>query len=267
VGLVDEDIACGAAAGYVEHFTFHIASLFVAPEYRRKGGATLMLDTLKRTLAEFEEIYYMRADYTISREDHLSLRPFFEKSGFVEEEDDLAIYGITLEQVASVPFFRNSHEHASQRVTPFSRVPPIYIRMLDRSLSSSGLRPYEAPLDKGEFDADLSMGLVKNNRIEAFVLFDHSFDGQLTLAYAFTDPDNSASPTILVSLLRAAFGAAIKKYPPDTRIVINAATSMSAALIKRIVDPEAGLQRLSYTGILRLIDTEDHIAGLREEAE
>jgi len=265
LGLVEGNVACGAAAGYIENSTFQIASLFVAPDYRRKGGATLLLDTLKRTLLEFDGIYYMRTDFTISREDHLTLKPFFEKSGFVEEEDELAIYGMTLGQVANVPFFKNSREHTSQRVTPFSNIPPIYIKMLDRSISSTGLRPFETPLDKADIDMDLSMGLVKDNEIRDFILFDHSFDGRLTLVYAYSDHSGSEGLTVLISLLRSAFGAAVKKYPPDTRIIVNAATSISAALINRIVGPEAGLQRLSYTGILRLFETEDRNGSLRTE--
>lgn len=251
VGLVDEETACGAVAGYIDGNAFQVASLFVAPQFRRKGGATLLLDTMKKLLLDINGVYTMRIEYTISRDDHLTLRPFLDKYGFLEETEDTGIYGVTLEQVKKTPFFAQSDAHQANKATPFSQIPPIYIKMLDRSISSTGIRPYGDPLDRANYDAEISMGAVSNNKIEAFVLFDHSFDGKLTLAYAYSEAGGVSGPATLISLLRSAFSVAVRKYPPDTQIIINAANPTSAALLKKITGRD-NLQTLSYTGTLSL---------------
>ena len=233
VGLVDDGVACGAVAGYIDGTVYHVASLFVAPQYRRKGGATMLLDTIRSAIADIGSVYTMSIDYTVTREDHLTLKPFLDKYGFTEETGDTGIYSVTLEQLKNTPFFAQSGGHSSSKATPFSEIPPIYIKMLDRSISSAGIRPYEAPLEKADYDPDLSMGIVSNNKVEAFVLFDHSFDGKLTLAYAYSEAGGVSGPAALISLLRSAFSVANRKYPPDTQVIINAVNSTSAALLKR----------------------------------
>lgn len=95
------------------------------------------------------------------------------------------------------------------------------------------------------------MGIVSNNKVEAFVLFDHSFDGKLTLAYAYSEAGGVSGPAALISLLRSAFSVANRKYPPDTQVIINAVNSTSAALLKKIVGRE-DLQSRSHTFTMSL---------------
>ena len=42
LGIVKGETACGALAGYIDEEHFQITSLYVAPAFRRQGGATMM---------------------------------------------------------------------------------------------------------------------------------------------------------------------------------------------------------------------------------
>ena len=250
VGLVDEETACGAVAGYIDGNAFQVAScLGPAVQAKRRCYAAARHD-------EETASRYQRCLYDADRVHNLERRPpdtetILDKYGFLEETEDTGIYGVTLEQVKKTPFFAQSDAHQANKATPFSQIPPIYIKMLDRSISSTGIRPYGDPLDRANYDAEISMGAVSNNKIEAFVLFDHSFDGKLTLAYAYSEAGGVSGPATLISLLRSAFSVAVRKYPPDTQIIINAANPASAALLKKIIGRD-NLQTLSYTGTLSL---------------
>ncbi len=55
IGVSKDGLACGAVTGYPEdEQVFRIVSLYVTPEARRRGAATLLLDELLAQLYEIE---------------------------------------------------------------------------------------------------------------------------------------------------------------------------------------------------------------------
>ena len=50
LGLTEDNLACGALAGRMEGDLFAVTSLFVAPDYRRRGGGTMLLRALADVL-------------------------------------------------------------------------------------------------------------------------------------------------------------------------------------------------------------------------
>jgi GNAT superfamily N-acetyltransferase len=257
IGLAEDGLACGAAAGYLDGDTFVLSSLFVADGYREKGGGTLLLQALKSAAASLKTVLWLRVDYTVSRQEHQGLAPFLERLGFEPVTGGLAIYGLKLGDVAKADFFAKS-EGKAQSDLPFSEIPEIYIKMLDRGLVSTGTRPFEQPLDKAQLDRELSVGIVKDGKIEAYLVFDFSFDETLTLAYAFSGAEGPESAGRLISMLRSSFKRAAVKYPDDTQIIIYAATNITAALMERILMscPRETLTK-TYRYRLSAMDVED----------
>jgi len=248
LGLVEGRVACGALAGYVEDETFRLTSLFVAEGYRRRGGAQLLMDTLCRVLRDDPSLYTLSADYTVTREDHRVLERFLEKYGFENQDNGQSIYCVTMEQIAQASFFSGKPGSGEEkRLLPFSKIPDIYIQIMDRKLAADGGRPLEKPMEQAELDRDVSVGVLDGNKLIAFVAFDFSFDGQMTLAYAYSGP--KAGPAALPSMLHSAFRRAVAKYPPETPLYMHAANPTSAALIHQLLG-EVDCRVASHTATL-----------------
>jgi GNAT superfamily N-acetyltransferase len=224
IGLVDEETACGILTGYAEDATFLINALYVAPDYRNRGGGIELMNALLAVLYDERDILYVRANFTMTCDEHMLLIPFFEACGFEFEEEEQTIY-MTMVGLASIsPFFSSANMTNNYQILPFSELPDIYVKMFITGM----------PVERATLDRDLSIGVVRGGAIEAGIVFDRSFDGRLTLAYAKSGTGREA-PMLFSAMLYESFRHALSKYPPETPVYINAVTPLSAALVKRLI--------------------------------
>lgn len=250
LGLTEKDVACGILTGYVSGGVFNITTLYVAPDYRRKGGGTLLLQHLCEILRQIPGLLAVSAEYTVTHNEHRLLESFFDKLGFEPEETEQVIYSAPLEKIAGSRFFMNLGDAPlPDYILPFSEIPSIYLQMLDNRLSDNGVDLLEEPLTKAKLDRDLSLGVIENGQVTACVIFDHSFNGQLTLAYADT---GSNPPSVFATLIRSAFRLVMNKYPPNTPVVVQTITPVSAQLIQRIGGKDGFWEVLSRSCTLPL---------------
>ncbi len=64
LGVEKDGMACGAVAGQLEdEDLFQIESLYVAPEARRQGAATILLDTLMKELVRINPTLVFAIDF------------------------------------------------------------------------------------------------------------------------------------------------------------------------------------------------------------
>ena len=75
IGIAHEDTACGAMAGYVENGCFQVISLYAAPDYRRLGGARLMVSQMEELLKE-NDIRSIEISFTTVEQENETLVPF-----------------------------------------------------------------------------------------------------------------------------------------------------------------------------------------------
>ena len=114
IGIEKDGIACGALTGYLDDGYFQILSFYVAPSFRRQGGATLMLNEIKRLLFQHTSIEKIRIDYTITHEEHETLTAFLAASNFTKENDfGLTLYKFSLGQILNSPLFSSSSKESS----------------------------------------------------------------------------------------------------------------------------------------------------------
>ena len=246
LGIAKDKVACGALAGYIDEEYFRIVSLYVAPDYRRQGGATTLLDGLKRILFKYSDIEKIVIDYTVTHEEHEMITSFLIAYGFNEESDDgITLYRFPLEKILHSPLF-TSTVGESDHIMSFSQISDIVLRTAEKTASVQDVPLPEASLTSNEIEKELSHAYIKNGEIEAFVVFDHSYGDMLTLSCAWVD---EAHPSILAVLLRKAIQRAKDLYPADTIIVVQAIHKSSANLILSLV-PEA--ERFSFTYSTRL---------------
>jgi|GEM_PF-986172 len=235
LGLLDDETACGILTGFLESSsTFRINGLYVAPGFRRRGGAALLLQTLGDLLEPELQVTDVVASYAETSPDVALLTPLFKSAGFVEEEGDSVLYGISLGEVCKGAFFTASGDSSGSRLLPFASIPELYIRQLDHLFRRKDLPLLNKPLTKAPMDRDVSVGYYAENAIQAFILFVHHMSGVLNLAYAYTGSGKAAS-RLFPSLLRKACRLAAGKYPPDTLLTIEAVNQISASLVERIL--------------------------------
>lgn len=245
LGLVDDGVACGAIAGGPYENYFKIKSFFVAPDYRRKSGATLLINTLKDLMLGIRELYEIRADFTVFNEEHTLLEKCLDKLGFEFENDTDRIFAVPLGSLANNPFFAD--KPTDVEVVSFSKLSPQLLHELDHTMRAGDGAPLSVPLDKAELDPDLSVAVKSGGHIDAFILFDHSYGGMLTLAYA--DSGSSAGGAVFSAMLKTAYRNALAKYSPDIRIVIQPVNPLSEALVEKLA---SGKELLSRSARLRI---------------
>lgn len=241
LALTEGELAVGAAAGCLEFGRFLITSLYVAPAYRRRGGGRLLVETLKTLCAPYVGALEFR--FTATQEEHDTLPPFLTALGFAEEPDNGEnIYLTTLERAAASPFFSGAGKG-----TPLSALSRGQLSLMEKAAHAAGAPWPEGGVSK--LDAEVSVAVLDGSEPRAFVVFDHSFPGALTLAAAWSaDRD----PTVLPALLRSAVALAKEKYPPETAVAVQAVNPASAALVRALL-PDA--RPVSHT-YLCLLNTE-----------
>lgn len=240
IGIAQEDVACGALAGYVDDGCFQVISLYVAPDYRRLGGARLMVSQLEELLQE-NEIWSMKIDFTTVEPDNETLAPFLSTMGFAPEDDGgRNIYTFTLEQLTGAKALKPAASK-SLRIRPFSRLSEDVLRAAQkRGISLDAPLP-ECMLTSPQLERELSHALIKEGKVEAYAAFDYSCCGVLTLCGLWVgDPD----PHVLYSLLKTVVERATELYPPETCIAIQAINDQSVRLIQSLV-PNA--KKVSFT--------------------
>lgn len=89
LGATKEGLACGVIAGYPEDESyFVITSLYVTPEARRKGAATLLMDTMLAELFDINGEMAVAVNFLDDNEESESLIAFLNARGIPESEYD-----------------------------------------------------------------------------------------------------------------------------------------------------------------------------------
>lgn len=79
LGVVDDDTACGAAAFRIGEYEAELLSLYVAPEYRRRGAAQKLMDTFE----ELVDDTGLQAIMAVWLREMGGLAEFLQKNGFL----------------------------------------------------------------------------------------------------------------------------------------------------------------------------------------
>lgn len=241
IGITQKGVACGALAGYVENGCFQVISLYVAPAYRRLGGGRLMLDQLEELLREEREIHSMEISYTMGEPDNETLAPFLAAMGFAPEDDKgRNIFTFTLGQMAGAKVWKPAVSK-SLRIRPFSQLSEYELYAVQRRGIVQGAPLPEDALTSPQLEREISHALIREGKVEAYAVFDHSCCGALTLCGLWVGDTN---PVALYSLLKTVFLRAAELYPPQTRIALQTVNDQSARLIGGLV-PDA--QKVSFT--------------------
>ena len=247
IGIAHEDTACGAMAGYVENGCFQVISLYVAPDYRRLGGARLMVSQMEELLKE-NDIRSIEISFTTVEQENETLVPFLSQMGFMEENDrGRNIYTFTLEQLAGAKAWKPA-AMKSLRIRPFSQLSEDVLRAAQKRGIALETPLPECMLTSPQLVRELSHALIKDGKVDAYAVFDYSCCGLLTLCGLWVGDPN---PIVLYSLLKTVVARAMELYSPETRIALQVVNDQSLQLIRGLV-PDA--KKVSFTYRHRLYE-------------
>lgn len=233
LGLTEEDVACGAAAYYMDGNRLQILSIYVAPNYRERGGGSLLLTTLAR-LARRGTVpaYEMALDFSATTEEHRDLVRFLEHMGYQRRiSNEGNFYHMSLEQMLASPYNRPSKE-PSKDVVPFQELSSTELHLIQHHAVQSGLSVLPVKrLTDPEVEPDVSCVLFKNGIAVAFLLFQKN-ESKLELSCAW---DGAHQAQHIPKMLRYAVCRLREKYPPETQVVVYAVNGVCENLVLKLV--------------------------------
>lgn len=243
MGIMQADTACGALAGYVADGCFHVVSLYVAPGYRRQGGASMMVHTMENLLWAEPDIGAMEIEFTTAEADNETLLPFLQTLQFMQEDDGgRNIYTFTLGQLKPVSLPKSSKDQEREgRIRSFAQLSEDVLRAAQKRSIALGTPQPEQTLTSPQLERELSYAVVKNGRIEAYAAVDHSCCGALTLCALWIGDTNCM---LLNTLLKTVIARAQETYPPQTMVAMQTVNDQSLRLIRKLA-PQA--RKVSYT--------------------
>ena len=238
LALTDGEMATGALAGYIQGERFVISSLFVSPEYRRRGGGRLLLESLEKVLAG--EVFALELSAALAGPEEETLPPFLEKMGFEEETKesaDGALYLITLGELVRQPFFAKGRRGLG---TPVEEVDESVLSLAEKRAAAECNPLPPGGLQDPLVDQKVSVVWERNGRVEAYAAVDRAWAGGLTLSAVWS---SGLDPTAAPRLLRTLAVRAARAYPMETRVLIPAVSDSSAKLVRALLPAAREISR------------------------
>lgn len=237
LGLTQADVACGAAAAWVEDDgTLSIRSLYVSPSHRRMGGGRLLVDALCRAAEGL--CTQAECAYNQTEPEHQTLEAFLTALGFQREREEGGIYLVKVGDLDRSPFLGKVHG-APKGPVPFSQISLQLLKEAYKRALAAGENYLEVPLTHPSVHPEASVAMLYGGAVRSFVVLTRGTPGQVTLAWA-----KSAVPQDLPLLLCSAFARLRAACPPDTALVIRAIHQASAQLAAAILPDAQPVSRL-----------------------
>ncbi len=240
---------------------FEILSLYVLPEFRRKGAATRLLSNLESSFRDMAE--EAQDEQGISLPDFVpemirfvrltpeeeALAAFLDASGFSSFDiPETALFSLPLSmaKTGKLGQLLAKKKKGNPDIKAFSEIPSYVLK----SFSERNIRGF-VPLPDGglvgkQVDKDLSFALIKEEQILGFAIVEHLKRSKekpdyKTLVLSCAYLDKKAPPAALVGLLSRCLAAGCKRFAlreETVRILIPAVTEGSRKLVELLLDLE-----------------------------
>lgn len=223
---------CGALVASLEDGDAILYSLFVAPDYRRRGVGTALLSALRQGL-EGEELDELYTQWILPQEGCEGLEGFLQCHGFDCDREEAPIYRIYSGDLAKSPFLRGAF---STKFRPDANIIPVSRwtqAMWEELGQDSTIDPLLRPEPfRGEMWEEASVGYRYGGRIVAYLLLKEAAEGEIVLLPGVAR--KGAHPAAMLQLLTAALHDVRQYYQGDFSIWTNTITGHSRMLVERM---------------------------------
>ena len=202
----------GALAGIKEGQRFDISSVFVRPEYRRRGAGRALMDRLREMYAG-KDVFF-NAEYSLGGEEGRNLRYFLSAMDFEEETDLFPAYYIG--NVEDMKADLSISPKLNNYILPLSRVPENeLLRASGRSLEEGFPMP-DGGLVGSEADKYLSLCLLEKGTIRAYITAKVLGKSMIKISSIWSSLPGVSGHTVLFQRISEELK---EKYRGDTRLL------------------------------------------------
>ena len=226
IGLTDDDVPVGAVAGMLRNErVFEVRSLYVDPDHRRMGGATMLLESLKRLL----DLRDALAVISYVEVEKGSITAFMESRECILENGLERIYRGTVDSFFGSGLFNRGFK--SKEIRSFSQLNNEALEKIKnripKLINESGI----SMMSDCKIDADMSFAAANKDGLVGILLTGHHKD--------FPDEpiviiSESAVSKVVGGLLNAFFNACSETMGEDTYVRFPVATDRFDQMMDRI---------------------------------
>ncbi|MCR5093415.1 MAG: GNAT family N-acetyltransferase [Lachnospiraceae bacterium] len=242
IGAIAEDgekpQAAGVLTGHIDPPEMVLDWLFVAPEYRRRGIAARLVDTVAATAVKQVQLEGIVTQFS---GEHEGMDAFLEEFGFLNYEmEGMCQYRSRISEL-SLPEKKTDKEGTT---VPLSEVPARAWKQLTIEVNDAGKT--EKPISCGvplpilpEDYLPESRAIVEDGRISALILLERDGDA-INVAWLYGD---SGKPMLLLRVLGDAADQVRSAYGEDIELVFGTLNEQSSRLAERLM-PDAEVSPL-----------------------
>ncbi|MBR5419905.1 MAG: hypothetical protein IK115_02015 [Lachnospiraceae bacterium] len=204
-----------------------LRSLFVEADSREMGAAGLMLQEVLRDALyadDIEGIEYLAAE---DSPEQMEVAEFLARRGFARDEAEEKYFITSLSDILAAGRLSKAPEGGAEAL---KEVSPAALRSLSNELSGKETTFVPLPINKEDYEEELSMVTMKDGAIRDLVLLEKDEEG-LVLSYALSRGNGLGVMTALAAALRRAE----KKYGADCALRIPTVTLSGEHLVEKIV--------------------------------
>ena len=208
-------------------FGYELLYLGVHPEHRRRGVATLLLDTFLESLYAMDRALPVRILFVPDEETEAFSEFIRSRSDFFFTET-VPQYQLTKADRESSPAYKRLLRGSSE-AKRYADLPAGVRKGFVNEQHKSGLWFLQAP-EEEDFDPELSLCELEDGHIAAAALFRKISEKERELSYLYVRND---APVLLTEVLTAAMQA-LEKHCPDADLYLQAVNAHARELLKKI---------------------------------
>ena len=246
LGLITEDgTAAGALAGVPEDVgVFRILSLYVAPDYRRAGGGTMLMDALGSVLSEAEPSVAV-CTYTENGEESKALQAFFNDRG-AEERDSAEQFLIPVKDLVKPGSVKMGS--GSGTFLPLEELSDEELRRTARSAEAFGINQRLIMEKSDEILPWLSFGGIKDGEAIAHLMTANVIEDKLLVIdslYLKEGFEDTAA-----EMMKTFADLCFRSYYPDASVLLPAAAIHSRLGLKDLAKYLPGAYEIQHEAVL-----------------
>ncbi len=245
IGLVADDLdgrenmAAGAICCRPDDYSLDITSFYVSPEYRNRGAGKFLIDETRRLFAEDDMEFNI--EFLVVGKEQEELTDFLEEYGFVQADPENEIY---LAKVSDISKSKVADKEGDGE--PFIGVKSKLFEEVENNAEKLDIILPLGGMKSEYIDDDISVAVVKDNKIESFVIFEKISEETILLSSAYS---KNNSPTVLLHMLEKCAELILKKYSPDTNILVQSIDDTTDELMEKIFSDAKNVS-ISYRYVL-----------------
>lgn len=224
LGLVSDDEVYGEVVVELREAAAVIRSLYIVPEHRREGGATLLLLEASAYANSNANVDGFAVEFTEDLEEDNGLKAFFEYCGFeLTEKQNITAYSLTLGELVESPFLQEGSKHDLKTYSQLSH------DELHKLMEENQL--YMPMYVEGNLiEPDVSFFLTNGGVIQGCIVVVPVGDA-LSVEWMRVSPANYRE---IIAILRSAGTAAIEKYEAEKQIILPIVSKEADALVNKL---------------------------------